>query len=185
VGAALLLRMGTDRDDFSPYRVLLLTDGSVALAGLVLLAWLARRWRAGAAVLAVAVALAHGYAVACTLGEDSLAYATLGALFDGWGRRVAAATPDRVALAGWGYARDPVFHLRAQKTMVTIDAERDGAESLADTLDAFEDRGLAAYYYGYGRELDDTVRPRLAGRYHAVEVLRDPPLWRLERDVLR
>ena len=86
-----------------------------------------------------------------------------------------------VALVGWGFAKDPVFYLRAEKTMVTIDAERDGAASLADTLDAFSQRGMVPYYYGYGVELEDVVRPRLEGRYRPVEVLREPPLWRLER----
>jgi hypothetical protein len=180
-GAALLVRLGTDVDDFSPYKIALLTDGSIALAALALLAYLARRSRFGAPALAVAVALTHGYAVACTLGEDSLAYATLGSLFEGWGRRASAATPEKVALVGWGFAKDPVFYLRAEKTMVTIDAERDGAASLADTLDAFSQRGMVPYYYGYGVELEDVVRPRLEGRYRPVEVLREPPLWRLER----
>jgi hypothetical protein len=96
---------------------------------------------------------------------------------------VAAATPERVALVGWGYARDPVFYLRARKTtMVTVDAERDGVASLADTLDALGQRGMTPFYYGYGTELEDVVRPRLRGRYRPVEVLRDPPLWRLERE---
>jgi hypothetical protein len=180
-GALLLLRLVTDVDDFSPYKVALLTDGSIALAALTLLAYLARRSRFGVAALAVAVALSHGYAVASTLGEDSLAFTTLASLFQGWGQRVAAATPDKVALVGWGFARDPVFYLRAEKTMVTLDAERDGAASLADTLDAFGERGMAPYYYGYGVELEEIVRPRLEGRYRAVEVLREPPLWRLDR----
>jgi hypothetical protein len=64
--------------------------------------------------------------------------------------------------------------------MVTLDAGRDGAASLADTLDAFGERGMVPYYYGYGVELDEVVRPRLEGRYRPVEVLREPPLWRLE-----
>jgi hypothetical protein len=180
VGTVLFVRMETDLDDFSPYKIALLTDGSIALAALALLAYVARRSRLGASALVVAVALTHAYAVACTLGEDSLAYTTLASVFQGWGRRVATATPERVALVGWGFARDPVFYLRAEKTMVTIDAERDGAASLADTLDAFDRQGMTPFYYGYGTELDDIVRPRLAGRYRPVEILRDPPLWRLE-----
>jgi hypothetical protein len=40
---------------------------------------------------------------------------------------------------------------------------------------------MVPYYYGYGVELEDVVRPRLEGRYRPVEVLREPPLWRLER----
>jgi len=181
VGAALLFRMETDVDDFSPYKIALITDGSIALAALALLAYVARRSRIGAPALAVAVALTHGYAVASTVGEDSLACATLASLFEGWGQRVAAATPERVALVGWGFAKDPVFYLRAEKTMVTLDAERDGAASLADTLDAFGRRGMTPFYYGYGTELEDVVRPRLEGHYRPVVVLRDPPLWRLER----
>jgi len=179
-GLALLLRMTTDPDDFSRYRILLLSDGAVALAGLALLAYLGRRSRAGAFALPLAVAVAHGYATACTLGEDSLAYATLGGVFERWGQRVLDATPERFALVGWGFAKDPVFHLRARRSVVVVDAERDGAASLADALDALGRDGRALFYYGYGPELEEVVRPRLAGRYHPVELLRDPPLWRLE-----
>jgi hypothetical protein len=181
LGGVLLLRMATDRDDFSPYRVILLTDGSVALAAAALVAYLARRWRAGAGALALAVALTHGYAAACTLGEDSLAYATLASRFERWGQRVRDATPEKVALVGWGFDKDPVYFLRAEKTMVTVDAERDGAASLADTLDALVDHGLAPFYYDDGPEMEATVKPRLAGRYRVVAVLGDPRLSRLER----
>jgi Dolichyl-phosphate-mannose-protein mannosyltransferase len=182
VGAALAVglftRMATDPDDFSRYRIVLLTDGSIFLAGLTLVSFLARRARVGAVVLACAAALTHGYAAACAFGEDGLAYTTLASVFQRWGDRILAVMPGRVALVGWGFTKDPVYWIRAERPVIIVDASADRAEGLADTLDALVARGWTPFYFG---DDDALVRPRLQGRYRTVEVLEDPPLLRLER----
>ena len=143
---------------------------------------MARRWNVGAFVLAGAVALAHpGTPWRASSGEDCVAYTTLASVFQRWGNRILPVVPERVALVGWGFAKDPVFWIRAERSVIMVDPRDDGAAGLADTLDALDAHGWSPFFYGYGDELASIVRPRLQGRYRTVELLQDPPLWRLER----
>jgi hypothetical protein len=84
----------------------------------------------------------------------------------------------RLALLGWHYAKDAVYHVRASKDVVTVDTGVDEASSVADTLDALVANGRVPYYFGL--ELDRVI-PHLAGRYRVVPVLSDPLLWRFDR----
>jgi hypothetical protein len=171
--------MATGRDELSPEKTTLLLTVSVVGALFVFLAYLARRTRAGAVPLALLVAIANAYAAACIFAEDSRCLLGLAAVHDRWGERTLAAMPEpRLALVGWKYAKDAVFHLRASKPVVVVDAGTDDAASLPGTLDALVAGGMTPYYFGLELE---RVRPGLEGRYRVVPVLDDPLLWRLDR----
>ena len=82
-----------------------------------------------------------------------------------------------LALVGWHYAKDAVFHVRAIKPVVIVDPSIDEAATLRGTLDALVASGSTPYYFGLELE---RVLPKLAGRYRAVPVLDDPLLWRFD-----
>jgi hypothetical protein len=164
-------------DGAPPKRVLILTAPIVAAALLVLVDRVAAG-PARTAALATLVALTHGYAAACIFAEDATCLRGMAATYERWGQRVLAAMPEpEVALVGWRYAKDAVFHVRASKLVVIVDPSVDDGATLPSTLDALVARGMTPYYFGLGLE---RVLPRLAGRYRAVLVLGDPLLWRLE-----
>ena len=169
----------TGRDDLAPLKVEVLATDSIVAAGLLLWAYGARR-AAGATALGLLVALTNGYAAACIFAEDSRCLLGMAAEYDRWGERILAAMPEPgVALVGWHYAKDAVFHVRASKpTVVTVDPAVDDSASLTRTLDALVASGLTPYYFGLGLE---RVAPHLEGHYRVVPVLDDPLLWRLDR----
>ncbi len=179
-GAGFLVFMGwTGQDDLSPAKMDLIVTDSVVAAVLLALAYRARMSRAGALALGVLVAVTNGYAGACVLAEDSRCLLETAAVHDRWGARVLSAMPEpKVAIVGWHYAKDGIFHVRASKpVVVTVDPSVDDAASLPATLDALVASGITPYYFGV--ELD-RVRPRVEGRYRPVPVLDDPLLWRFE-----
>jgi len=176
-GAALLFGLWWSGPcDRGPAKVALLTNVPVALAALLLavraLPRLARsRW------VGPLVALAHAVAFACVVAEDGRALAGFGAIAERWGNELLAVTPAKIAVVGWRFAKDPVFHVRALRDVVTIDASVDDAASLPDTLDALVADGRTAVYFGLGLE---HCTASLAGRYRAVPLLTDPIVFRLE-----
>jgi hypothetical protein len=177
--AAFAFMAATGRDIDVPSKVDLITTDSIVLAGLLVVAYGARREAVGAAMLPVLVAVASGYAAACVFAEDSRALLEIAAVHERWGSRVLAAMPEpKIALVGWRYAKDGVYHIRAAKDVVVVDPHVDDGAALAPTLDALADHQFAPYYFGLELE---RVLPRLAGRYRAVPVLDDPLLWKLER----
>jgi hypothetical protein len=179
-GAVLLAYMvATGEDDLVPAKLVLISTASVAGAGMLVVAWGLRSTRLGACALAGLVAVTSGYALACAYGEDGPCLLSMPPVHERWGKRILAAMPEpRVAVVGWRYAKDAIFHVRASKDVVIVDPSVDDAATLAETLDALVASGRKPYYFGL--ELD-RVRPRIEARYRVVPVLDDPLLWRFDR----
>ncbi|MGO8998192.1 MAG: hypothetical protein ACLQVI_33140 [Polyangiaceae bacterium] len=162
--------------DRSPVKIAFLTNAPIVLGALLVTSCaLARRGLSRA--LGPLVALAHAVAFACVVAEDGRALAGFGSIGEKWGEQFLAVTPEKVAVVGWQFAKDPVFHVRALRDVVTVDASVDDGASLADTLDAFVADGRAAVYFGLGIE---RCAASLAGRYRTVPLLSDPIVYRLE-----
>jgi hypothetical protein len=177
-GALFAYMQTTGPDDVVPAKAALIVTGSIVAAALLAFAYYARRNSVRDAALRLLVALTTGYASACIFAEDCRCLRNMAAMYERWGDRVLAAMPEpQLAIVGWHYAKDPIFHVRARKSAVIVDPWVDGAASLAKTLDALVAHGVAPYYFGLGLE---NVEPQLEGRYRAVPVLDDPLLWRLE-----
>jgi hypothetical protein len=169
----------TGNDDVDPVKTVVIATASVTGAALLALAYAGRSYRVIAFALGPILAITNGYAAASIFAEDAHALGYMALIEDIWGQRVLAAMPEpEIALVGWLYAKDAVFHLRAVKPIVTVDPSNDQAASLADTLDALTANGRTAYYFGL--ELNQAA-PHVAGRYRIVPVLEDPLLYRLER----
>jgi hypothetical protein len=179
-GVALFAYMvSTGEDDLVPAKLVLITTVSVASAGVLVMAWGVRWTRLGAWALVALVAVTNGYGLACAYGEDAPCLLAMPPVHERWGRRILAAMPEpRVALVGWRYAKDAVFHVRASKDVVIVDPSVDDVATLPETLDALVASGRTPYYFGL--ELD-RVRPRVDARYRVVPVLDDPLLWRFDR----
>jgi hypothetical protein len=166
-------------DDLEPAKAAVITTASITAAALLVVAYEGRALAPAALALGPLLALTTGYAAACAYAEDAHALREMAATDERWGRRVLAAMPEpMIAQIGWLYAKDPIFHLRASKSIVTVDPYVDDGASLADTLDVLTDHGRTAYYFGLGLE---RAAPRVEGRYRVVSVLDDPLLWRFER----
>jgi hypothetical protein len=177
-GALLAYMQSTGPDDVVPAKTALIATGSIVAAALLALAYVGNRSPARDAAVGVLVALTNGYAAACIFAEDSRCLRTMAATYDRWGQRILAAMPEpEVALVGWHYAKDAVFHVRASKSVVIVDPSVDDGTSLPTTLDALAAHGAVPYYFGLGLE---RIAPHLEGRYTIVPVLSDPLLWRLE-----
>jgi hypothetical protein len=178
-GAALFAYMqSTGPDDVVPAKTALIVTGSIVAAALLALAYVGSRSPARDAAVGVLVALTNGYAAACIFAEDSRCLRTMAATYERWGQRILAAMPEpEVALVGWHYAKDAVFHVRASKSVVIVDPSVDDGASLPTTLDALRAHGAVPYYFGLGLE---RIAPHLEGRYTIVPMLSDPLLWRLE-----
>jgi hypothetical protein len=177
VGAALLAGLWVCGPcDGSPAKVALLTNGPIAVAAMLLAARAAAR-RAPARLLGPLLALAHAIAFACVVSEDARALVGFASVEERWGDRVLAQAPGRLAVVGWQFAKDAIFHVRARRDAVIVDASVDDAASLADTLDPLVADGRTAVYFGWGIE---RCAASLAGRYRAVPLLGDPVLYRLE-----
>jgi hypothetical protein len=179
-GAALFAYMvSTGDDDRVPAKLVLITTASVVGAGMLVAAWGSRLTRVGACALATLAAVTNGYALACAYGEDAPCLLSMPPVHERWGRRILAAMPEqRVAVVGWRYAKDAIFHVRASKDVVIVDPSVDEVATLHETLDALVASGRTPYYFGL--ELD-RVRPRIEARYRVVPVLDDPLLWRFDR----
>ncbi len=168
----------TGPDDAVPAKAALILTGSIVAAALLASAYVARRGPFGAVALGALVALTNGYAAACIFAEDSRCLRGMAATYEPWGDAILGAMPEpRVALVGWGFAKDAVFHVRARKPVIVVDPSVDGGAELASTLDALVAHGVTPYYFGLGLE---RAAPLLGDRYSAVPVLGDPLLWRLE-----
>lgn len=180
VGVVLFLFVrSSGQDDLVPWKLTLLVTDSVVAAGLLLAAYGVRRWPSGAAALAALVAITNGYAAACAYGEDAQCLLAIARVHDRWGARILAAMPEpEVALIGWHYAEDAVFHVRAEKPVVVVDPSVDDAASLPETIDALVASGRTPYYFGL--ELP-RVQPHIEERYRVVQVLDNPLLWRFNR----
>jgi len=180
VGAVLFVFMSsTGQDDLVPAKLPLLITDSIVAACLLVLAYACRRLRVGAIGLGVFVAITNGYAAACAYGEDALCLLTMAAVHERWGKRVLAAMPEpRVALVGWHYAKDALFHIRANKSVIVVDPSVDDVATLRETLDALVASGRKPYYFGLELE---RVRPHIDSEYRIVPVLGDPLLWRFDR----
>jgi hypothetical protein len=177
-GALFAYMRSTGPDEVVPAKTALIATGSIAAAALLAVADIAGRSPPRDAAVGLLVALTNGYAAACIFGEDSRCLRTMAATYERWGQRIVAAMPEpEVALVGWHYAKDPVFHVRASKSVVIVDPSVDDGASLPMTLDALGAHGATPYYFGLGL---DRVAPHLEGRYAIVPVLSDPLLWRLE-----
>jgi hypothetical protein len=178
-GGALFAYMQTSGpDDVVPAKAALIVTGSIVAAAFLALAYCAGRNRVRDAALRLIVALSTGYAAACIFAEDCRCFRDMAAMYERWGDRVLTAMPEpRVAIVGWHYAKDAIFHVRARKSAVIVDPSVDGGASLAETLDALVAHGVAPYYFGIGLE---RIGTHLEGRYRTVPVLSDPLLWRLE-----
>jgi hypothetical protein len=164
--------------DRSVIKVAILSDAPLAI-GLVLAisALLAPRARLLGAALAPLLALAHASTFASAIAEDARALVGIASQYDRWGESFLTVAPPRIAVVGWWFAKDPIFHLRAGREVVTVDAAVDDGATLADTLDQLVARGMTPYYFGL--ELERAL-PHLLGRYRAVPVLQDPIVFRLE-----
>jgi hypothetical protein len=177
-GAALALALWMGgAGDLAPWKVAVLTNAPVALAGLVAAARAAMDRRMARDALVPLIVLAHAFTLACVVSEDGRALAGFGAVEERWGRRFLEITPANVAVVGWGYAKDAIFHVRAHRDVVSVDASVDEAARLADTLDALGAAGRTAFYFGWGIE---RCAPRLEGRYRSVLVSSDPVVYRLD-----
>ncbi len=169
----------TGPDDLVPAKAALMLTGSIVAAALLASIYFAPRGLARAIALGALVALTNGYAAACIFAEDSRCLRGMAATYEQWGQRVLAAMPEpRVALVGWHFAKDAVFHVRASKSVIVADPSVDDGASLASTLDALAGHGVTPYYFGLGLE---RAAPHFEGRYRAVPVLGDLLLWRLDR----
>jgi hypothetical protein len=180
VGAVLFVFMSsTGQDDLVQAKLPLLITDSIVAACLLVLAYACRRLRVGAIGLGVFVAITNGYAAACAYGEDALCLLTMAAVHERWGKRVLAAMPEpRVALVGWHYAKDALFHIRSNKSVIVVDPAVDDVATLRETLDALVASGRKPYYFGLKLE---RVRPYVEREYRIVPVLVDPLLWRFDR----
>jgi hypothetical protein len=166
--------------DGSARKVLVLSAAPILLALLVLLATGASSVgprRLGGRLAAPLIALAHAATLAFVVAEDGRALVGIAAQYDRWGESFLAVAAPRVALVGWWFAKDPIFHLRAAHDVVTVDPAVDDGASLADTLDALVARGRTPYYFG--AELERAL-PHFRGRYVAVPVSSDPIVFRLD-----
>jgi hypothetical protein len=182
LGIAILLWVSGPGDG-SAVKVALLSDAPLVL-GLVLSVGALgahRAWRLGAA-LGPLLALAHASTFASAIAEDARALVGIASQYDRWGESFLAVTPPRIAIVGWWFAKDPIFHLRAGREIVTVDPAVDDGATLADTLDRLVARGMTPYYFGLEVE---RMLPHLLGRYHAVPVLPDPIVFRLEPESAR
>jgi hypothetical protein len=176
---AFMWRTGPDQT--APLKQGIIATGSIGLAALLAIAlatFQARRRALAGAALSLLVAVANGYACACIFAEDSRAILREASTHEAWGERVLAALPERAAIVGWRFGKDPILHLRSERPLVIVEPWVDGGLSLANTLDALETKGMGAYYFGAELEL---TSPWLEGRYRAVPVLDDPLLWKLDR----
>jgi hypothetical protein len=177
-GALFEIMRSTGPDELVPAKTALILTGSIVAAALLASAYLARRSPAGAVALGALVALTNGYAAACIFAEDSRCLRGMAATYEQWGERILGVMPEpRVALVGWRFAKDAVFHVRARKPVIVVDPSVDEGAALASTLDALVAHGVTPYYFGLGLE---RAAPLVGDRYSAVPVLGDPLLWRLE-----
>jgi hypothetical protein len=163
--------------DRVPAKVAFLTNAPIALAALLALAHLLSKRRGARRAFVTLVPLAYAVAFACLLSEDGRALSGFGSVQERWGREFLSVAPQKVAVVGWGFAKDPIFHVRAQRDVVSVDASVDDAASLPATLDALVAAGRTAFYFGWGIE---RCAESLAGRYRSVQVLSDPVVFRLE-----
>ena len=172
----------TGPDELVPAKTALILTGSIVAAALLASAYVARRGPVGAVALGALVALTNGYAAACIFAEDSRCLRSMAATYEQWGERVLGAMPEpRVALVGWGFAKDAVFHVRATRPVIVVDPSVDDGADLASTLDALVAHGVTPYYFGLGLErAAPHLGPHLDGGYRAIPVLGDPLLWRLD-----
>jgi hypothetical protein len=162
--------------DRAPLKIALLTNAPIGLAALFLVT-LALRGTTGR-LSAPLVSLAHAVALACVIAEDGRALVGFGSVEERWGRQFLAAAPSKVAVVGWRFAKDAIFHVRSTRDAIIVDASVDDAASLADTLDALVADGRSAFYFGWGIE---RCAASLTGRYRVVPVLADPVVLRLDR----
>jgi hypothetical protein len=174
LAAALWIAGAGDR---SPSKIAFLTNVPVTIAGLLAVAHLLSRQRTASRAFVTLVPLAYAVAFACLLSEDGRALVGFGSVQERWGRSFLSVAPPKVAVVGWGFAKDPIFHVRARRDMVSVDASLDDAASLPQTLDALVAAGRTAFYFGWGIE---RCAESLAGRYRSVQVLSDPVVFRLE-----
>jgi hypothetical protein len=180
VAALTLFMWASGPDWMSNFKQDVISDGAIGAAAFVLVAFCARRrFEVAAAALPLFVATTNGYATACIFGEDSHCLLTAAALHEAWGNRVLEAMPDRAALVGWQFGKDPALTLRGERpSLLIVEPWMDDGQGLADTLDALDAHGIVPFYFG--AELDK-VRFRLAGRYRITRISFDPLLWRLDR----
>jgi hypothetical protein len=177
-GALFEIMRSTGPDQLVPAKTALILTGSIVAAALLLGAYLARRGPARAVALGALVALTNGYAAACIFAEDSRCLRGMAKTYEQWGERILAAMPeDRVALVGWRFAKDAVFHVRASRSVIVVDPSVDDGAELASTLDGLVAHGVTPYYFGLGLE---RAALHVEGRYRAVPVLGDPLLWRFD-----
>jgi hypothetical protein len=167
-------------DWMSNFKQDVISDGAIGAAALVLVAFCARRhFEVASAALPLLVATVNGYAAACVYAEDSRCILTGAALHETWGKRVLEALPDRAAIVGWQFGKDPILTLRGQRpSLLIVEPWMDDGQGLAFTLDRLDDHGIVPFYFGSDL---DKVRSRLAGRYRIVRISFDPLLWRLDR----
>ncbi len=169
----------TGPDATAPLKQLLIATGSIGVAALLLASRFSVRPRQaiGGALVATLVAIANGYSTACVFTEDSRCMLRCARMYERWGKRLLAATPERAAIVAWRFGKDGILHVRSQRPFVIVEPWIDAGATLADTLDALSANGLALYYFG--SELQYV--PRLDGRYTFVPLLDDPILLRIDR----
>jgi hypothetical protein len=169
----------TGPDAMAPFKQRVIASGSIALAALLLAGRVASRQQSSRAVLlGIVVAVANGYAMACAFAEDSRFLVSRAHLYEDWGQRLLAATPERAAIVGWRFGKDGILHVRSERPFLIVEPWVDHSASLPRTLDALAASGIPLYYFG--SELQHL--PHLDG-YRVVPLLEDPILLRLERIV--